>query len=118
MSIDGPSSPLPPSSGLPQSALSSPHTRSLNTSTRATRTITADPLALGENTNGGGSQAEEDGARARPGRRGARNQINENVPQVKDATGEKVMESFEIFLNTYVRSYYSPNMCSLVQVYG
>lgn len=49
-----------------------------------------------------GSQAEEDGVArgAGPRRPGGRARMNLDVPPVRDATGEKVMESFEVFLRT------------------
>jgi DNA replication licensing factor MCM6 len=85
----GPRSSLPPSS-VPlatQNSESTPHSR---------QTRTVDPLALYD-----ASEAEEDndGASSRRRPKG-RNQRAGEVPPVKDATGEKVMESFELFLKT------------------
>ena len=49
----------------------------------------------------GGPHAEEDGAGPQIRRRRPKGQMNMDVPPVRDATGEKVMESFELFLKTY-----------------
>ena len=86
----GPHSSLPPSSvPLATRNSSTPHSR---------QTVAADPLALEDDD----AEADEDdgaGSRRRPR---ARNQRVGDIPIVKDATGEKVLESFEIFLKKYV----------------
>jgi DNA replication licensing factor MCM6 len=67
----------------------------LNSSTPYLRqTRAADPLALDDDD---GEAVEEDAAtnRSRPR---ARNQHIGDIPIVKDATGEKVLESFQLFL--------------------
>jgi hypothetical protein len=58
--------------------------------------------AMSEDDGIPGSQAEEDGMNpARGGAaKGRRARMNLDVPPVRDATGEKVMESFEVFLKT------------------
>jgi len=48
-----------------------------------------------------GSEAEEDGAAPQNRRWRPKGQMNMDVPPVRDATGEKVMESFKLFLKTY-----------------
>jgi len=52
-----------------------------------------------------GPEAEEDGAAQQNRRRRPKGQMNMDVPPVRDATGEKVMESFELFLKTYAIIY-------------
>ena len=56
----------------------------------------------GANGTGRADEAEEEGAAGTGARRGAGRQARLNdmddVPRVKDATGEKVMESFAMFL--------------------
>lgn len=52
-----------------------------------------------------GPEAEEDGAAPQSRRRRPKGQMNMDVPPVRDATGEKVMESFELFLKTYAVLY-------------
>ncbi|KDQ15120.1 hypothetical protein BOTBODRAFT_109338 [Botryobasidium botryosum FD-172 SS1] len=101
MNANTPSSPAFPafhSSDLPRSSLppSTPRTPGAGSSTRRTNG-TIDPLSLGDDN--GEAEATQDTARRR--RPPARNQLEENVPPVKDATGEKVMESFEEFLSTF-----------------
>jgi DNA replication licensing factor MCM6 len=49
----------------------------------------------------GGPEAEEGGGAQQNRRRRPKGQMNMDVPPVRDATGEKVMESFELFLKTY-----------------
>ncbi len=49
----------------------------------------------------GRPEAEEDGAAHQNRRRRPKGQMNMDVPPVRDATGEKVMESFELFLKAY-----------------
>jgi hypothetical protein len=63
--------------------------------------------AMSEDDGIPGSQAEEDGMNnaARGGAKGRRARMNLDVPPVRDATGEKVMESFEVFLKTWVFLY-------------
>lgn len=56
----------------------------------------ADPLAI-EDSGPDALEAQEEGE-VQPRRARARNQIDANVPPVKDVTGEKVMDSFEHFL--------------------
>ncbi|KAG8993110.1 MCM DNA helicase complex subunit mcm6 [Tulasnella sp. JGI-2019a] len=62
--------------------------------------VAIDPLALaGVN---GGEDEEEDAATAGGQRRGGRrNRMPGDIPPVRDATGEKVMEQFEAFLKEF-----------------
>ena len=53
----------------------------------------------------GAPEAEEDGGAPQNRRRRPKGQMNMDVPPVRDATGVKVMESFELFLKTYVVIY-------------
>ncbi|RXK36244.1 minichromosome maintenance protein 6 [Tremella mesenterica] len=94
------SSPFP--GGYPSSSAPTPQSSSLPTS----RPV-VDPLAF-DNVRGlrgspaGVEEAEEEGTGGRrgPGRR-ARFDDVADVPRVKDATGEKVMESFALFLESF-----------------
>jgi len=76
-----------------------------NTSTpRSRQTRTIDPLALDDEGSNdapqGEGEAEEDNGTSTRRRTRARNQRQDDIPVVKDATGEKVLESFEVFLKT------------------
>ena len=108
MDIDGSDS-LPPSSSNPLQSASATRSR---TGTKSTRTRTANPMALGDEdgtdameedgvAGRGRPEAEEDGAGPQNRRRRPKGQMNMDVPPVRDATGEKVMESFELFLKSY-----------------
>jgi DNA replication licensing factor MCM6 len=108
MDIDGSDS-LPPSSSNPLQNGSATHSR---TGTKSTRTRAANPMSLGDEDGAdamdedgvagrGEPEAEEDGAAPQHRRRRPKGQMNMDVPPVRDATGEKVMESFELFLKTY-----------------
>ena len=88
----GPRSSLPPSS-VPLA------TQNSQSTPRSDPNRTVDPLALDDDA----SEAEEDGGARSRSRGKGRNQRVGDVPTVKDATGEKVMESFELFLKTWVR---------------
>ena len=90
---------MPPSTGPGPASSSLPQTRPM-----------IDPLAFdnvrglggslpGANANGAAPEAGEDitGTTRRIGRR-ARFEDQADIPRVKDATGEKVMESFALFL--------------------
>lgn len=88
-------SPLPPSSGQiatynPTNTIGSSHAR------------TVDPLALDDDEPRPSNDREEENASTSRRSTRARNQRMGNIPVVKDATGEKVLESFEIFLKTLV----------------
>lgn len=68
-----------------------------NSSTpRSRQTRAADPLALDDDDQ----EAAEEDATSNRSRPRARNQHVGDIPIVKDATGEKVLESFQIFLQT------------------
>lgn len=101
MDTGAPSSPVFPSSGLPRSSMSFSTPRSARVDSPARRTVTIDPLALGDENSE--ADATQDTTRRRKTR--ALNQLEENVPPVKDATGEKVMEGFEEFLKTFAWSF-------------
>jgi DNA replication licensing factor MCM6 len=57
-----------------------------------------DPNAMEQDDDDDRPQAEEDGLKRGPRAKGKRARMNLDVPPVRDATGEKVMESFEQFL--------------------
>ena len=110
------SSPLP--GGFPSSIAGTPHSSSLPTS----RPI-VDPLAF-DNVRGlrgslpGPDEAEEEGVVRRGGAGPmARREDQADVPRVKDATGEKVMESFALFLERRVSDIASPFQWSDIQLY-
>lgn len=95
MDVDLPSSngrlSLPPSSA--------PFATNNTTTPRSRLTRTVDPLALDDDNDPPEVEAEEDGRSSRRRVR-AQNQRQAHIPVVKDATGEKVMESFEVFLKS------------------
>ena len=63
-----------------------------------------DPLAQDDAVYGGNAEAEED-PEAGQRRRGPRGNRQEgDVPPVRDATGEKVLEGFQNFLKRWVES--------------
>ena len=102
MDVDGPSSPplrytSPPPSSAPNLGLSSPG-RSGSAATPRRGRRQSDALGLPDD------EAEEVDPNANQSRRRgrARNQINVDIPIVKDAVGESVQEAFETFLRTYV----------------
>src|SRR5258708_3028408 len=112
MDINGSDSPPPSSSNPLQNASATPS----QTGTKSTRTRAANPMPLGdeggtdpmeEDRVGGrrGDEAEEDGAPPQNRRQRPKGQMNMDVPPIRDATGEKVMESFELFLKTYALIY-------------
>lgn len=59
--------------------------------------VAIDPLALA-GVNGGEDEEEDAAAAAGQRRGGRRNRMPGDIPPVRDATGEKVMEQFEAFL--------------------
>lgn len=99
------SSPLP-SSGLPDPTPSSP--QSDRRAAYNARRRAADPLNFDDEAVVGGAleaQDEDDAGAARRRRpKAARNQhaLTNDVPPVKDQTGEVVLEHFETFLTKYV----------------
>ena len=110
MDIDGPSSSpplrhtsLPPSSG-PQPGRATSSRNGTPTRPRPA----ADALAFGDEDGDDGTQ---DTAEPRRRARMRQSQMNADVPVVKDAVGESVRESFEVFLKTYVCSF-SPRLDS------
>lgn len=111
----------PSHAGLPPS--SAPSATPNSSSLPVSRPI-VDPLAFGNvrglggslpNNAGAanGSEAGEDIAGQRRGGRRARLEDTENIPRVKDATGEKVMESFALFLEKWVSPIDMELMCQL-----
>jgi DNA replication licensing factor MCM6 len=113
MDIDSSPGILPPSSNPTpwDSSQSRTPTQSRRTGTsdfrsRNTRTTTnalslgdeEDPNAMEQDDDDDRPQAEEDGLKRGPRAGGKRARMNLDVPPVRDATGEKVMESFEQFL--------------------
>lgn len=56
---------------------------------------TVDPLNIG---NGRMDEAEEEGVQRGGRRRGTRHRVPGDVPPVRDATGEKLMQEFQNFL--------------------
>ncbi|KZO90452.1 MCM-domain-containing protein [Calocera viscosa TUFC12733] len=94
---------MPAPSSLPPSSApdrSSPR-RAAQANGAAGRRQAADPLALNVNGDDQPRAAEADEDPDTRSRRRARRQFDEDVPQVKDQTGEKVRESFEVFLKEY-----------------
>lgn len=102
----------PPSSDPAYGGARAGPSSQLNSSAPNSRPI-IDPLAFegvrglhgsipGANGTGRADEAEEEGATGTGARRGvgrqARLNDTDDVPRVKDATGEKVMESFAMFL--------------------
>ncbi|KAI0053772.1 MCM-domain-containing protein [Auriscalpium vulgare] len=87
---------LPPSSAPAPSQSTS--TNRASTSRQATRQ-TADALSFGDDEADEAREETEAGSRRR--RRPRTQQINGDVPIVKDAVGESVAEAFETFLKTF-----------------
>ncbi|KIJ53815.1 hypothetical protein M422DRAFT_222539 [Sphaerobolus stellatus SS14] len=97
------SSRLGPRSSLPPS--SAPFATNNSSTPRSRQTRTADPLALDDDADdGAGDDEAEEETSSRRSRPRAKNQRQGDIPVVKDATGEKVMESFEMFLKTYTEA--------------
>jgi DNA replication licensing factor MCM6 len=91
MDLDGPSSPVIPSS-LPPSSVP---VATASTNNGTPRRQFTDALAMG------GREADEENQEAGGNRRRRRpRQANGDVPMVRDAVGESVAESFETFLKT------------------
>ncbi|KAI9467188.1 MCM-domain-containing protein [Lactarius psammicola] len=92
-----PRSSLPPSSA-PQNSLS-PNAQS---STRQATRRTTDALSFGDEGNDAREDVTETGSRRRRRPRAEQQQqLNGDVPIVKDAVGESVAEAFEAFLKTF-----------------
>ncbi|EJU01264.1 MCM-domain-containing protein [Dacryopinax primogenitus] len=99
---------MPAPSSLPASSApdrSSPRRNAQNGT--AGRRQAADPLALNGNADDQPRPPQEEDPDTRQRRR-ARRQFEEDVPQVKDQTGEKVRESFEVFLKDYTEDVLLP----------
>jgi DNA replication licensing factor MCM6 len=92
------SPPLPRSSLPPSSAPQNSQSPSAQSSTRQATRRTTDALSFGDETNDTREDATEASSRRR--RRLRTEQLNGDVPIVKDAVGESVAEAFETFLKT------------------
>ncbi|KAH9965760.1 mis5 protein [Russula dissimulans] len=95
------SSPPLPHSSLPPSSAPQQHSQSPNgqSSTRQATRHTTDALTFGDEANGTREDVTEASSRRR--RRPRAEQLNGDVPIVKDAVGESVAEAFETFLKTF-----------------
>ncbi|KAI0254879.1 mis5 protein [Lactifluus subvellereus] len=93
------SPPLPRSSLPPSSAPQPSQSPSARSSTRQATRRTTDALSFGDEGNDTQEGATEAGSRRR--RRPRAEQLNGDVPIVKDAVGESVAEAFEAFLKTF-----------------
>jgi DNA replication licensing factor MCM6 len=95
MDVDVPSSSgLGPRSSLPPSSV--PLATNNSSTPRSRLARSTDLLALDDDD----AAPDEDDTASSRRRPRARNQRVGEIPIVKDATGEKVLESFEIFLKT------------------
>ena len=92
------SPPLPRSSLPPSSAPQPSQSPNAQSSTRQATRRTTDALSFGDEGNDTQEGATEAGSRRR--RRPRADQLNGDVPVVKDAVGESVAEAFEAFLKT------------------
>jgi hypothetical protein len=117
MDIDSSPGILPPSSNRTpfDSSQSRSPTQSRRTATTASRArttarTTTNAISLGDEDDGNAMdddgddrpQAEEANGDRGQRSKGKRARMNLDVPPVRDATGEKVMESFEQFLKSWV----------------
>lgn len=96
------SPPLPRSSLPPSSAQQNSLSPNVQSSTRqATRRTTTDALSFGDEGNDAREDVTETSSRRRRRPRAEQQQqLNGDVPIVKDAVGESVAEAFEAFLKT------------------
>jgi DNA replication licensing factor MCM6 len=92
------SSPPLPRSSLPPSSAPQPQSQSARSSTRQATRRTTDALSFGDEANDAREDATE--ASSRRVRRPRTEQLNGDVPIVKDAVGESVAEAFEAFLKS------------------
>jgi hypothetical protein len=92
------SPPLPRSSLPPSSAPQPSQPPGARSSTRQATRRTTDALSFGDEANDAREDATE--ASSRRTRRPRTEQLNGDVPIVKDAVGESVAEAFEAFLKT------------------
>lgn len=95
--MDGLSSPTTPASSLPPSTLP----EAVRSQTPKRTRPTADALALDDVEPEAADAGDVGYSRRRPR---ARAHMNGDVPLVKDAVGESVLEAFETFLKTSVSS--------------
>jgi DNA replication licensing factor MCM6 len=93
------SPPLPRSSPPLSSAPQNSQSPSARSSTRQATRHTRDALSFGDETNDAREDVTEASSRRRRRPR-AEQQLNGDVPIVKDAVGESVAEAFETFLKT------------------
>jgi DNA replication licensing factor MCM6 len=92
------SPPLPRSSLPPSSAPQNSQSPSARSSTRQATRRTRDALSFGDETNDAREDVTEASSKRR--RKPRAEQLNGDVPIVKDAVGESVAEAFEAFLKT------------------
>ena len=92
------SPPLPRSSLPPSSAPQNSQSPNARSSTRQATRHTRDALSFGDETNDAREDVTE--ASSRKKRKPRTEQLNGDVPIVKDAVGESVAEAFEAFLKT------------------
>jgi len=92
------SPPIPRSSLPPSSAPQPSQSPNAQSSTRHATRHTTDALTFGDEANGTREDVTEASSRRR--RRPRAEQLNGDVPIVKDAVGESVSEAFETFLKT------------------
>jgi DNA replication licensing factor MCM6 len=92
------SPPLPRSSLPPSSAPQNSQSPSARSSTRQATRRTRDALSFGDETNDAREDVTE--ASSKKKRKPRTEQLNGDVPIVKDAVGESVAEAFEAFLKT------------------
>ena len=90
------SPPLPRSSLPPSSALQNSQSPSARSSTRQATRRTRDALSFGDEANDAREDVTEASSKRR--RKPRTEQLNGDVPIVKDAVGESVAEAFEAFL--------------------
>lgn len=91
------SSPVPPRSSLPPSSAPLPTQSSSHHDTPRRARQTADPLTFADDE---AEEAREENGLSQRRRRVRGQQINGDVPMVKDAVGESVAEAFEAFLKS------------------
>ena len=116
MDIDGPSSPPLRDTSLPHSSapMPTPSSPGRSQATPRRNRQQSDVFDVPDD-----EAVEDNGAQPTRRRGRPRNQINADVPIVKDSVGEYLQETFETFLRTYVIShcYTRPFSHTLYQIY-